>query len=157
GDALAISLALFEPELDVVGITPTAGCTSGENASRNAHAIVGLLDPPKWPRIGWNDGPPMTSTLLGGTDRRILNGRTGIGNLEGPVAELHQRHESAKLLIDLVRTYPHELTLLTLGPLTNLELAQERYPELLSDLKALFILGGTVTHCGDATAAAEFN
>lgn len=157
GDALAIALALLDPELDVVGITPTAGCTSGENASRNIHAIVGQLDPPKWPRMGWSDGPPSLAAPSGGPDPLILNGRSGAGELEGPIAEPHQKHDSAKLLIDLVRTYPHELTLLTLGPLTNLELAQERYPDILAELKSLVILGGTMTHGGDVTAAAEFN
>lgn len=157
GDALAIALALLDPEFDVVGITPTAGCTSGESAAHNVQAIVGLLDPPKWPRMGWSDGPPSTSVLLGGPNPQVLNGRAGLGDFESPVAEPHQRHESAKLLIDLVRSAPHELTLLTLGPLTNLELAQERHPELLSELKGLMILGGNICESGDITPVAEFN
>lgn len=157
GDALVIALSMLDPEIDVVGITPTAGCTSGQNASLNAHAIVGLLDPPKWPRIGWADGPPNTSAFLGGPNPQVLNGKSGLGDLEVPVAEPHQRHESPRLLVDLARTYPNELTLLTLGPLTNLELAQERCPELLSKLKDIVILGGSVAHGGDMTAAAEFN
>src|SRR5690606_8687442 len=73
------------------------------------------------------------------------------------VAELHHRHESAKLMIDLVRTDPNEITLLTLGPLTNLELACERAPEFLSLLRGLICLGGSVAVGGDVTAAAEFN
>jgi len=157
GDALTIALALLDPEIDLVGVTPTAGCTSGENASRNVHAIVGLLDPPKWPRVGWAEGPPNMAALLGGPNPLILNGRSGLGDLEVPVAEPHQRHDSPKLLIDLIRAQPNELTLLTLGPLTNLELAQERHPELLSQLKAIVILGGSIAHGGDTTAAAEFN
>ncbi len=157
GDALAIALALLNPEIDLVGITPTAGCTSGENASHNVHAIVGLLDPPKWPRVGWAEGQPSTSDLFGGPNPRILNGPAGLGDLEVPVAEPHQRHDSPRLLIDLVRSHPNELTLLTLGPLTNLELAQERCPEFLSMLKAVVILGGSIAHGGDTTATAEFN
>jgi inosine-uridine nucleoside N-ribohydrolase len=157
GDALALTLALLDPEVDLVGITPTAGCVGGHEASHNVQAIVGWLDPPKWPRMGWAEGPPTTSPASGRPNPLILNGRTGLGDFESPVAEPHQRHESAKLLIDLVRTYPHELTLLTLGPLTNLELAQERHPPLLSELKGLVVLGGAMTHCGDATATAEFN
>ncbi|MGE4002534.1 MAG: nucleoside hydrolase, partial [Planctomycetaceae bacterium] len=132
-------------------------CTSGENASHNVHAFVCLLDPPKWPRMGWTDGPPCVTVPPGGPNPQILNGRSGIGELETPVAEPHQKHDPAKLLIDLVRASPHELTLLTLGPLTNLELAQERQPAILSELKSLVILGGTMTHGGDVTPAAEFN
>jgi inosine-uridine nucleoside N-ribohydrolase len=157
GDALAITLALLDPEVDVVGITPTAGCVSGEQASRNLYALVGLLDPPKWPRMAWAHSPAAIIESQGGPNWQILNGPSGLGDLASPVAEPHQRHEPAKQLIDLIRSHPHELTLLTLGPLTNVELAQERCPELLSLLKGLVILGGSVTASGNVTAAAEFN
>lgn len=157
GDALAIALALLDPDVDVIGITPTTGCVSGENASLNIQAIVYLLDPPKWPRTGWAEGPPSSSALLGGPNLQILNGVAGLGDFSALVAEPHQRHESAKMLIDLVKTYPHQVTLLTLGPLTNVELAQERYPELLSELNEIVILGGSVGAGGDVTSAAEFN
>lgn len=157
GDALAIALALLDPDVDVVGITPTAGATSGENASLNVQAIVSLLDPPKWPRLGWVGGQPSSSAMLGGPDPQVLNGSTGLGDLEIPIAAPHQHHESAKMLIDLVRTHPHELTLLALGPLTNIELALERHPELLMELNELVIQGGSVGAGGDATATAEFN
>ena len=157
GDALALTLALLDPDVEVVGITPTAGCTSGKNASMNVQALVNLLDPPRWPRLGWANGHPSSSVMLGGPNPQILNGPGGLGDLDVPVAEPHQHHESAKMLIDLVRTYPNELTLLTLGPLTNVELAQERYPELLADMSEIVIQGGSVGAGGDVTATAEFN
>jgi inosine-uridine nucleoside N-ribohydrolase len=157
GDALAIAVALLDPEVDLVGITPVPGVTTGENASRNVQAIVNLLDPPKWPRLGWVGGHSSSSVAIGGPNPQILNGPGGLGDLAVPVAEPHQHHDSAKLLIDLVKAYPHELTLLTLGPLTNLELAVERYPELLMELKELVIQGGSVSAGGDVTATAEFN
>lgn len=157
GDALAILLALLDPEVDVVGITPTAGSTSGTNASLNLQAIVSLLDPPKWPRLGWAGGHPSPPALPGGPDPQVLNGLSGLGDLEVPIAEPHQRHEAAKLLSDLVKAYPHELTLLTLGPLTNVELAMERHPDLLMELNQIVVLGGSVAAGGDVTPAAEFN
>ncbi len=157
GDALVIALALLDPEIDLVAVTATSGCTSGENASHNIHAIVGLLDPSKWPRVGWADGPLQSADLVGGPNPLVLNGVSGLGDLEVPVAEPHQRHDSPRLLVDLVRANPNELTLLTLGPLTNLELALERSPELLSQLRGLVVLGGSIAHGGDTTAAAEFN
>ena len=52
GDALAIAVALFDPEIDLVGLTATAGCVSGRTATRNVQAIVENLDSPKWPRLG---------------------------------------------------------------------------------------------------------
>ncbi len=157
GDALTIALALMDPEVDVLGITPTAGCLSGEQASRNIQSIVAMLDPPKWPRTAWTNGHPCTSTLLGGPNHMVLNGRGGLGDLKAFVPEPHQPYEPAKVLVDLVRAQPHEITLISLGPLTNIELAQERFPEFLGQLKDLVILGGTVDSGGDVTAAAEFN
>jgi inosine-uridine nucleoside N-ribohydrolase len=157
GDALAIALALLDPDVDVVGITPTAGSTSGLNASLNMQAIVSLLDPSKWPRLGWAGGHASSPALPGGPDPQVLNGATGIGDLEAPIAEPHQRHEAAKMLIDLVKSCPNELTLLTLGPLTNVELALERHPELLMELNQIVVQGGSVAAGGDVTATAEFN
>jgi len=159
GDAAAIALALFDPGLDVVGITGTAGCVSGRAATRNLQMIIEQLDPPKWPRLGGSDGGPTLPAE--GQDSFVgtaaQNGPSGLGDFDVSVAELHSPRESAKLLIDLVRDAPDEITLLTLGPLTNVDLARERSPEFLSQLKGLVCLGGAVECGGDVSAAAEFN
>ena len=60
-------------------------------------------------------------------------------------------------MIDIARSEPNEVTLLTLGPLTNLELALERAPDFLQSLKGIVVFGGAVACGGDVTAAAEFN
>src|SRR5690606_38243731 len=86
-----------------------------------------------------------------------LNGPSGLGDWEFRVADLHHRHESAKLMVDIARSEPNEVTLLTLGPLTNLELACERAPDFLQMLKGIVVFGGAVSCGGDVTAAAEFN
>lgn len=157
GDALAIAVALAVPDLDVLAVTSTAGSVSASDAARNLQAIIDRLDPPKWPRIGSGaesitEVPPVDSPLS-----IRLNGRSGLGDLELRVAELHHRHQSAKLICDLVRDHPHEVTLLTLGPLTNIELMHERAPDVPSLIKGLVILGGTVSAPGDVTPVAEFN
>ena len=161
GDAIALAIALLDPELDVVGVTATAGCVSGAAATRNVQAIIEHLDPAKWPRIGSSEGR-VAATF--GTDKGAdsisltdLNGVSGLGDWEFRVADLHHRHESAKLMIDIARAEPNEVTLLTLGPLTNLELACERAPDFLQMLNGVVVFGGAVTCGGDVTAAAEFN
>jgi hypothetical protein len=55
GDALAICLALTQPELEVVAVTATGGNVAPRQASRNVQAIIEHLDPPRWPRIGFAD------------------------------------------------------------------------------------------------------
>lgn len=161
GDAVAIALAMFDPEIDVLGLTSTAGCVSCKDATRNTQAIVETLDPRKWPRLGECevDVREASRRLVGHDviDLPALNGPGGLGDLVFNVSDLHNRRESAKLMIDLVRAEPYEITLLTLGPLTNVEVATERDPDFLSQLKGLVCLGGSVAEGGDVTTAAEFN
>jgi inosine-uridine nucleoside N-ribohydrolase len=160
GDAVALAVALLDPAIDVVGVTATAGCVSGTAATRNVQAVVEYLDPSKWPRIGCAEG----SAAIGHADLGVvdvamsdLHGPAGLGDWEFAVADLHHRHESAKLMADIARTEPHEVTLLCLGPLTNVELACERLPNFLSLLRGVVFCGGAVGVGGDVTAAAEFN
>ncbi|MFG0333551.1 MAG: nucleoside hydrolase [Maioricimonas sp. JB049] len=158
GDAVAIALALLDPEIEVIGLTAVAGRTSGENATRNLQTLVSLIDPDRWPRIGCGDGNAVPVPKEPGTPNPLLmNGPTGLGDCESFTVGLHQRHESPKLLAELVKAEPHEITLLTLGPLTNVQLARDWHPDFLSDLKGLVCLGGSVADGGDVTAAAEFN
>ncbi|MFM9963370.1 MAG: nucleoside hydrolase [Planctomycetaceae bacterium] len=160
GDALAVAIALLDPDVDLMAVTATAGCVSGPTASRNLQTVIELLDPNKWPRLGSSDAElplPGGSLMPGYIDPAFLNGRTGLGDQFIPVAELHKPHEAIKLMIELVRQHPQEITLLTLGPLTNVLAAQELDPEFLSLLREIVCLGGSIAVGGDATAAAEFN
>ena len=50
--AVALALALFDPELEVVAVTATTGCVAASQATRNVQAIIEQLDPPRLPRIG---------------------------------------------------------------------------------------------------------
>lgn len=160
GDAIAIALALFDPDIDLIGMTATAGSVSGREASRNIQAILEQLDPPKWPRLGVSDLPcplklpQFESPIVKSSD---ADGTGRLGSELFSVAELHSPRESAKLMIDLVRDQPHEITLLTLGPLTNVEIAIERSPNFLNQLKGLVCLGGAIGCGGDVTATSEFN
>lgn len=160
GDALALVVALNDPQIDVLGLTAVGGCISPRNATRNLQRIVEQLDPAKWPRIG------AAMPLVSGREDLApidlghlspLNGASGLGDTDFPVAELHHRHDSPKLMVDLVKNDPHEITLLTLGPLTNVAAACERMPEFLSQLQGVVCLAGTITSPGDITATAELN
>jgi inosine-uridine nucleoside N-ribohydrolase len=160
GDAVAIALALGDPELDVVAVTACAGRIAGPAATRNAQAIIEELDPPKWPRLGGAAGPAVSAsidyraTAVTATD---LNGKNGLGDCLLRVAEMHHIRDSAKVLVELVRNAPDEITILTLGPLTNVDMACDLDPEFIGRIKGLFCLGGSVDRGGDVTAAAELN
>jgi len=89
-------------------------------------------------------------------DPSALNGESGLGDWEFRVAELHNRHESARLMIDIVRMQPYEITLLTLGPLTNVDLACER-AGLSEPIERARVSRGIRRRGGNVSAVAEFN
>jgi inosine-uridine nucleoside N-ribohydrolase len=152
-DAVALTIALFEPALEVLAITAVAGTVTPDQATRNVQATIEQLDPPKWPRIGAasapDDGLPATARQLYGPD--------GLGNANFHVAELAHRHLAEKVICDEVRAAPEQVTIVTFGPLTNIARAFAREPALASMVGQIVIGGGTYSAPGDATPAAEFN
>ena len=160
GDAVAIAIALFDPALDVLAVTATAGAVNGTIATRNVQAIVESLDPRKWPRLGGSSARAAEASIdyrATAVSAAELNGPTGLGDCDLQVAEMHNLHDSAKVMVELVRNDPNEISLITLGPLTNVELAHDLDPEFLANLRGLYCLGGSVECGGDVTAVAEKN
>ena len=152
-DAVALCLALFAPELEVLALTATGGNVPLEQAGRNIQAILDMVDPPRLPRFGHGTTEP-TAT---GTDARHFHGKDGLGNLNLPVSELHHQHAAEKIISDEVAAAEDDVTLITLGPLTNIAAAFRVDPELPSRLDQLIIVGGSVGGVGNVTPAAEFN
>jgi inosine-uridine nucleoside N-ribohydrolase len=149
--AFAITLALFDPDIDVLGLAAVAGNVGAEQATRNAQIIVEQLDPPRLPRSG--TAPPAAYD----SDGTRLHGPTGLGGSKFPCAQLHHKLSSDKLVADLVRQHPKEVTVVALGPLTVLARAFDRDPELPLLMQRLVILGGTWHEPGNASAVAEFH
>lgn len=152
-DALALCIALFDPELEVLGVTAVGGNCGPEQATLNVQAILEQLDPPRWPRVGAASEPD------GGlpVDGRYLYGIDGLGGIQFAVAERQHLHPSEKVICDLVRADPHNVTIVALGPLTNIARAFRRDPELPTLVGRIVMTGGTVAGPGNITAAAEFN
>jgi inosine-uridine nucleoside N-ribohydrolase len=152
-DAIAVALALFDPRLEVVAVTATAGNVPADQATRNVQTVIDQLDPPRLPRIGAaseiQGAPPIDGSHLHGAD--------GLGNTNFPYSELHHQHPSEKVICDLVRNSPGEVSIIALGPLTNIARAFRLDPELPMQIDRLILRGGAVDGIGDVTAAAEFN
>ena len=153
-DATALCMALFDPRLEVIAVTAVGGNCSPEQATRNIQAIVEQLDPPRWPRLGTasmpDDGLPV--------DGRHLHGVDGLGGAHFDVAELHHLHPSEKVIADLLRENSEgSVTIVALGPLTNIARAFQRDVELPSLVGEIVMMGGAVTGPGNITPAAEFN
>jgi len=152
-DAVAVCMALFDPGLEVVAITAVGGNVPPNQATRNVQAILSQLDPPRWPRVG-AASPPEHGLPASG---RHLFGPDGLGGADFQVAELRDPHPSEKIICDEVRADPEAVTIVALGPLTNLARAFARDPELPSVVGQIVMMGGAVSGPGNITPAAEFN
>ena len=152
-DAVALCLALFDPRVDVVGITATAGNVDGHQATSNVITILDQLDPPKWPKIGG----AVVSDQVPAADARHIHGDDGLGDVGFVGAELHNQRPADKVISDILHEYPGEVTIVSLGPLTNLARAIQRERELSAMIDQIIMLGGAVEAIGNITAAAEFN
>jgi inosine-uridine nucleoside N-ribohydrolase len=151
-DAVALTLALFDPRLDVLAVTATAGNVSAEQATANLQAVVTFLDPPRLPRIGAASAEailPARPTSVHGPD--------GLGGLKLPRVPLHGGHPSEKVIWETIKAHPREVTILALGPLTNLSRVLQRDPGIAELVGAVVACGGTVHASGNATATADFN
>ena len=152
-DAMVLCLALFDPAVEVIAVTSTGGNVSPQVASRNLHAIVEYLDPPRLPRIGFgtepDDGLPI--------DGRHVHGIDGLGGTVLPSAALLTQHPAEKVICDAIRSAPDEVTVITLAPLTNLARAFQRDPVLPQLIDRVVMMGGTLDVAGNITPAAEFN
>jgi purine nucleosidase len=152
-DAVALAMALFDPRLEVVAVTAVAGNVNAEQATRNVQAVIEQLDPPRYPRMGVAS-PPDDEPYI---DARPIHGDDGLAGLSLAVSQLVRQHPSEKLICDEVRAAPGEITILTLGPLTNVARALARDPELESLVGRIVILGGSVSCVGNVSPCAEFN
>ncbi len=152
-DAVALCLALFDPRVEVVAVTAVAGNVSGEQASLNVQKLLDHLDPPRSPRVG-TAAPSENASQL---DLRQLHGDRGLAGIDLPVARLHHRHASEKIIGDEVRAAPGQVTILCLGPLTNLAQAFRLDPSLSLMVDHVIIAGGSLGGIGNVTPAAEFN
>src|SRR5262249_11375594 len=149
--AFAVALALHDPDLDCLAVAATAGNVSAEQATQNVQTLVEHFDPSRRPRFG--AALPVEYSI----DGTRLHGPNGFGGVQFPCAERHHTHSSDKLICELARQYPKEVTLIVLGPLTVLARAIDRDPELPHLLHRLVCMGGAWREPGNASAAAEFH
>ena len=149
--AFAVALALNDPNLHEVGLLPTAGNVSAEQATANVHTLIDVIDPPKWPKLA--------AALPARYDANglALHGPGGLGGASFPSAMRHTLHPADKVLCELAHEHPREVTVICLGPLTTLAAALDRDPTLPAVLDQTVIVGGCWREPGNAGPVAEFH
>ena len=152
-DAVALCMALFDKDLDVLAVTACEGCVTANQANNNLQAIISEIDPTRYPRIGMASRTENAPAV----DTRFLYGDDGLGNAGLEASQRQHAHNSDKLIIDCVRAHPDEVTILCLGPLTNLAHAFQRDPALPAMVGQVVMVGGCLDGRGNISPCAEFN
>ena len=154
-DAVAILLALASPELEVLGITCVAGNVPLSLTTRNARITCELAGRTDVPVFAGCDRP-MSRPLV---TAEYVHGKTGLDGAElpEPTMALDPRH-GVDFIIETLRTEPaNTVTLVPVGPLTNIATAFTRAPDIVERVKRIVLMGGGCFEGGNITPAAEFN
>ena len=151
-DAMAILLALNSPELKVEALTVVPGNATAAQGLRNALDLVSLAGRPDIPVAAGAQKPLLQKLVTAET-----HGPNGLANRTLPRSPSAPDPRFAPdLIIELVHRYPHEITLVPLGPLTNVALALSKDPSIAGLLKEVVLMGGAISG-GNVDAVAEFN
>jgi inosine-uridine nucleoside N-ribohydrolase len=154
-DALALLLAWGSPEWTVEVITTVAGNVAMETGTRNVFRLLDLRRPVPAPLVASGAARPLARPL------RIApyHGVDGLGDLpDWPAVEPRVASTDAPgVIVDTARRRAATLTIVALGPLTNLALAVERDAAAFRGVARVVAMGGAVDVPGNVTADAEFN
>ncbi len=156
-DALALLLAWGSPELDVLALTVVAGNAPLADTARNAARLVAVRRPARLPQIALGAAAPLRRALV--TAARDDHGSDGLGDAaDWPlVASPPASPSAAETLVGLARAHAERLTLIALGPLTNLALALRLDADAMRRTSRVVMMGGAVDVPGNVTPDAEFN
>jgi inosine-uridine nucleoside N-ribohydrolase len=156
-DALALLLAFRAPGWRVEALTVVAGNVPVDVGVRNVARILRAVGPPALPRVAIGPAGPRARPLVTATH---FHGEDGLGGVSAqfPEAPLDRYPgDAADLLLASAQRWPGELTIVMLGPLTNLAAAIDRNREVLRRARAVVVMGGAVGVPGNVTPAAEYN
>lgn len=152
-DAVALIMAHNWADIEILGITIVNGNVPVKQGALNALYTTELCQ--------------KSTPIFLGCSQPILrkseysywfHGANGMGNINIPLTEIKpQKKHAIDAIVDIIKANPHEITLVTLGPLTNIAIAISRSPEITKLVKRCIIMGGAVNTIGNVTPAAEYN
>jgi len=153
-DAVALLMALRDPDVEVLAITVVAGNVGLYQAVQNAMYTVELAGASVPVHAGC--AAPLIQPLH---TAQVVHGQDGMGDIGLPLSgRVPADGHAVDVLARLIGEHGEaELTLVTLGPLTNIAVLLARHPEYAARLREIVIMGGTGDGAGNITAAAEFN
>ena len=152
-DAIALMLALNSPELDVRAVTVVPGNATAKQGLENALRMVSLANRCDIP-VAAGAQHPLFQKLI---TAEFWHGKNGLANIELPASKCKvDPRFGPDLIIQMVHAAPHEITLVPVGPLTNIALAVEKDPSIVPLVKEVVLMGGSISG-GNVNASAEAN
>ncbi|WP_016949509.1 nucleoside hydrolase [Anabaena sp. PCC 7108] len=164
-DALALIMALNSPQLDLKAVTVVAGNINVDQAANNVLRVVSIVEPDTFPIVAKGCEKPLIKPTFNAAG---IHGADGLGELDRfqeadgtpryPQLTIKPSEEKAiDVLLKAAQEYGESLTIVALGPLTNLATAIQKDSATMQKVGTIVIMGGAVTVPGNITAAAEFN
>lgn len=165
-DALAIILAVCWPDVKVEAITTVAGNVPVEQATRNVFRILDIVNPRERPIVAQGADKPLQRPLFTATD---VFGADGLGELDTflnddgtkrypePIQQELSPVHAVDLILDLVVQHPGEITIISVGPATNVAMALSKSPERMQLVKQIVKMGSKFNVKGNTPNDTEFN
>ncbi len=154
-DAQAIAFAIAHPQIDLLGLSTVFGNADIDTTSRNALKLLEIFARPDIPVVK-GASKPLVQQRLPAPD--FVHGVDGLGNLNLDEPSVDLADESAAdFIVRMANEQPGEITVVAVGPLSNIALAVGQDPTLPSKLKQLIVMGGTVQQAGNVSPVAEAN
>ena len=153
-DALALFLALASPDVQLEAVTTVSGNVPVDYTTRNALALLELAGRSDIPVARGSDRPLLRQPVIAD----YVHGENGVGGVQLP--EPRQQPVSAHavdVIIEKILEVPGEMTLVAIGPLTNLAMAVRREPRIAQSVREVVIMGGALRVPGNVTPVSEFN
>lgn len=154
-DILAVAMALGHPDIEVVGLSTVAGNTTVENATQNICSLLAVMDRTDVP-VAVGCDRPLVDELRTAEDIHGPSGFHGDLPEQGTTAVETGIHGSS-FILNQVREYGNDLSLLAVGPLTNLAVAMAMDSAVSERVGGISVIGGNPFVSGNVTPAAEAN
>lgn len=153
-DALALLLALASPEVQLEAITTVSGNVHVDHTTRNALTLLELARRTTIPVARGCDRPIVRQPVTAD----YVHGQNGMGGIVLPEPQLRPvKQHAVDLIIEKIMTAPKQITLVPVGPLTNIAMALRMEPRIAENVREVVIMGGALRVAGNVTPVAEFN
>lgn len=152
-DALALTMAVASEQIELLGVTTSAGNQTPDKTLNNALRMLTLLDAMDIPVAGGNHRPLMRDLKIAD----YVHGETGLDGADLPEPAFEPVDQPAvELIADILRAQSEPVTLVVTGPMTNIALFLRVHPELENKIKQIVFMGGAVGQ-GNVQPTTEFN